>query len=169
MQRFLIAALGLSLCCAVASPQEVSSGHANNASTTVTAQTDNKQSTTDLALQDQFATKIKAEWEAVKNKDKKTYGELLADEYQGVEVDGAGERNKLQAVAELVNSNVFNYTLWGLKVTSLGPDATFIVYESTMQFPPGAQIRFSRVYIGELWVKRDSQWKLLHYQETRVK
>lgn len=123
----------------------------------------------DKELNDMFESKIKAEWEALKNKDKKAYAELLADDYQGVEVDGRGERNKIQAVNELVDENVFNYTLWGFKLIPLGPDAALVIYESTMQFPPKAQIRFSRVYISELWVKRAGQWKELHYQETRVK
>lgn len=123
----------------------------------------------DTALKDLFAAKIKVEWDALKNKDKKTYAELLADEYQGVETDGQGERNKMQAIAEVSETNVANYTLWGLKVTPLGPDATFIVYEVTIQFPPGSAIRFSRLYIGALWVKQNGQWKELHYQETNVK
>ncbi|HMD15319.1 MAG TPA: nuclear transport factor 2 family protein [Terriglobales bacterium] len=123
----------------------------------------------DSALKDMFESKIKVEWEALKNKDKKAYAELLADDYQGVEVDGRGERNKIQAINELEETNVYNYTLWGLKVIPLGPDATLVIYESTMQFPPKAQVRYSRVYITELWVKRSGQWKELHYQETHVK
>lgn len=120
-------------------------------------------------LKDMFEAKIKVEWEALKNKDKKTYAELLADDYQGVMVDGRGERNKIQSVNELAEQNVFNYTLWGYKLIPLGPDAALVIYESTIQFPPKAQIRYSRVYISELWVKRAGQWKELHYQETRVK
>jgi hypothetical protein len=116
-----------------------------------------------------FEAKIKVEWEALKNKDKKAYGELLADDYQGVEVDGKGERTKIQAVNELADTNVSNYTLWGYKLIPLGTDAAFVVYESTVQFPPKSAIRYSRVYIGELWVKRAGQWKELHYQETHVK
>jgi hypothetical protein len=120
-------------------------------------------------LKDMFEAKIKAEWEALKNKDKKAYGELLADDYQGVEVDGKGERTKIQALNELADTNVFNYTLWGYKLIPLGPDAALVIYESTMQFPPKSQLRYSRVYISELWVKRAGQWKELHYQETHVK
>jgi hypothetical protein len=130
---------------------------------------ESKQPTADSALKGMFEAKIKAEWEAIKNKDKKTYGELLADDYQGVEVDGKGERNKLQALAELADSNVFNYTLWGLKLVPAGPDAVLVIYEVTMQFPPKAQIHYSRVYISELWIKHSGQWKEVHYQETHVK
>ncbi len=125
--------------------------------------------TGDSPLKDMFESKIKVEWEALKNKDKKSYAELLADDYQGVEVDGRGERTKIQALNELVDTNVFNYTLWGFKLIPLGPDAAFVIYESTMQFPPKSQIRFSRVYITELWIKRAGLWKELHYQETHVK
>jgi ketosteroid isomerase-like protein len=123
----------------------------------------------DSALKDLFQSKIKAEWEAIKNKDKKAYADLLADDYQGVEVDGRGERNRMEAIRELAETNVYNYTLWGLKVIPVGTDAAFVIYEVTMQFPPKSQVRYSRVYIGELWVKTGDQWKLLHYQETHVK
>lgn len=123
----------------------------------------------DSALKNMLESKIKTEWEALKNKDKTVYADLLADDYQGVEVDGKGERNKLQALNELTDQNVSNYTLWGFKLIPLGGDAVFVIYESTIQFPPTAQIRYSRVYITELWVKRSGQWKELHYQETHVK
>jgi hypothetical protein len=123
----------------------------------------------DSSLKDMFDTKTKIEWDALKNKDKKAYGELLADDYQGVEVDGKGERTKSQALGELENGNVFNYTLWGLKVIPAGREAALVIYESTMQFPPRSQVRLSRVYISELWMKRDGQWKEVHYQETHVK
>ncbi len=123
----------------------------------------------DKVLKDLFASKIKAEWEALKNKDKKAYGELLADDYQGVEVDGKGERTKIQSLNELASQNVFNYTLWGLTVIPVGQDGALLTYEVTMQFPPKSAIRLSRVYISELWMKRAGQWKEVHYQETHVK
>jgi len=124
---------------------------------------------TDSALKETFEAKIKAEWEALKNRDKKAYADLLSDDYQGVEVDGRGERNKIQALNELAESNVSNYTLWGYKLIPLGPDAAFVIYEVTLQFPPKSAVRLSRVYITELWVKRAGQWKELHYQETHVR
>lgn len=123
----------------------------------------------DLAMRDMFEAKIKAEWEALKKKDKKAYGELLADDYQGVEVDGRGERSKIQAINEVAATNVFSYTLFGFKLIPAGPDAALVIYEVTMEFPPKSVVRYSRVYISELWVKRSGQWKEVHYQETHVK
>lgn len=106
---------------------------------------------------------------SAQNKDRKAYGELLADDYQGVEVDGRGERNRIQAVNEVAETNVFNYTLFGFKLIPAGPDAALVIYEVTMQFPPKSVARYSRVYISELWIKRAGQWKEVHYQETHVK
>lgn len=123
----------------------------------------------DSALQKMFEANIKTEWEALKNKDKKAYGELLADDYQGVEVDARGERNKIQSINEVSNLNVANYNLWGFKLIPLSPDAAFVIYEATIQFPPKSIVRYSRIYITELWVKRGGRWQELHYQETQVK
>jgi hypothetical protein len=123
----------------------------------------------DPKLKDMFDAKIRAEWEALKNRDKKSYAELLDDDYQGVEIDGKGERNKTQAINELTQENSFTYTLWGYNLIPLGPDAVLAIYESTLQFPPTAQVRYSRVLISEVWVQRAGQWKELHYQETHVK
>jgi hypothetical protein len=120
-------------------------------------------------LESIFESKIKTEWEAIKNKDKKAYGDLLAEDYEGVETDGKGERTKVQALSELADSNVENYTLWGFKLIPLGSDAACMIYEVTIQFPPKSVLRYSRLYISELWVKREGQWKVLHYQETHVK
>jgi len=125
--------------------------------------------TTDDKLKSMFEAKVIAEWEAIKNRDKKAYGDLLADDYQGVEVDGQGERTKPQALLELGASNVADYTLWGFKEIPLSPDAAMVIYESTIVFPPRSVVRLSRLYISEIWVKRDGEWKELHYQETHVK
>jgi hypothetical protein len=122
-----------------------------------------------LSLKDRFESKIKTEWDALKTKDKKAYGALLADDYQGVEADGRGERSKIQAINEIADTNVFDYTIWGYKLIPLEPDAVFVIYEVTIHFPTKSVVRFSRVYITELWVKRGGDWKEVHYQETNVK
>jgi hypothetical protein len=126
-------------------------------------------STEEAELTNLFDAKIKAEWEAIKKKDQKAYGDLLAEDFVGVEADGGGERYKWKALSELQDSAVTDYTLSFLKVTSLGPTAAFVRYEVFIHFPPKATVRFEKILVGEVWVKREGQWKALHYQETRVK
>ncbi len=160
MRGLAVPALVFVLACFAFSAQSATPPKANQGKPT---------SDLDSALKEMFAAKIKLEWEALKNKDKKAYGAQLAEDYQGVEVDARGERNKIQSLNEVPNLNVYNYTLWGLKVIALGPDAAFVIYEVTMEFPPKSQVRYSRIYVGELWVKRAGEWKELHYQETHVR
>ena len=116
-----------------------------------------------------FDAKIHAEWEAFKNRDKKAYGEMLADDYVAVQADGEGERNKWHMLREVEHSMYTDYTLSFPKVIPLGTDAAFVRYEAFFKFPPKSAVPFEKVLIGEIWVKRDGQWKSLHYQETRVK
>jgi hypothetical protein len=113
--------------------------------------------------------RIKAEWQAIKSKDQKALGDLLTDEYVGVEADAQGERYKWKALSELQQSSVVDATLSFLKVTQLCPDAAFARYEVFIKFPPKSAVLFEKVLVGEIWVKREGQWKSLHYQETRVK
>jgi hypothetical protein len=113
--------------------------------------------------------RIKAEWQAIKSKDQKALGDLLTEEYVGVEADALGERYKWKALSELQQSSVADATLSFLKVTQLCPDTAFARYEVFIKFPPKSAVPFEKVLVGEIWVKREGQWKSLHYQETRVK
>jgi hypothetical protein len=112
---------------------------------------------------------VKTEWEAFKNKDKPAYGALLADDFAAVEDDTQGMRKRDAAIAEVDRSVVSKYFLFALRVLPLDTNAALVTYELTMQFPPTAAVRFKRVLVSELWVKRDKQWKMRYYQETRAR
>jgi hypothetical protein len=120
-------------------------------------------------LQQVLESKARAEWKALKTRNKKAYGDLLADDFVAVEDDGNGERNKIQAIAEIDRSNIFNYSMSFFNAVQLAPDVAFVRYEVTMQFPPKAVVRYKRVLASEIWFKRGGEWKLCRYQETRVK
>lgn len=120
-------------------------------------------------LKELLESKVRAEWEAFKNRDKKAYSALLADDFIAVEADGEGARNKIHAVNEVDSGIVRNYSLFGFDVIPLGPNAAIVTYENTIEFFPKAQVRHLRVWISELWLKRDGHWQARYYQETRVK
>jgi hypothetical protein len=120
-------------------------------------------------LTNMFDAKIKGEWEAIKKRDQKAYGEFLTDDFIGVEADREGERYKWKAQMELQESAVTDYTLSFLKVTPLCSEAAFVRYEVFIRFPPKSAVPFEKILVGEIWVKREGQWKVMHYQETKVK
>jgi len=121
------------------------------------------------ALSNVLEANVKAEWEAFKNKDKNAYADLLAEDFVAVEDDGEGMRNKARASAEIDHSVVNSYQLFGMSVLPLNDNAALVTYELTMLFPPKAQVRFKRVLVSELWLKRDGKWKMRYYQETHVR
>src|SRR6202050_2003000 len=52
-------------------------------------------------LAELLEAKIRAAWAAFKKRDKDAYALFLTDDFQAVESDGDGERNKLQTVREV--------------------------------------------------------------------
>jgi hypothetical protein len=93
----------------------------------------------DLAMKEMFETRIKAEWRRSNTRTRKPTPTCWRRTIRGVEVDGRGERNKVQALNELSETNVFDYTLFGFKLIPAGPDAALVIYEVTMEFPPSPQ------------------------------
>ena len=158
MRHFLACWCALVACQAVALAQQAPTKPNNPAVTPAQAELTN--------LLDE---KIKGEWEAIKHKDKKAYGEFLTDDFIAVEADREGERYKWKALSELDFSAVTDYTLSFLKVTPLCDDAAVVRYEVFIRFPPKSTVRFEKILVGEVWVKREGVWKSMHYQETRVK
>jgi len=113
--------------------------------------------------------KVRAAWEAFRKRDKNAYAKFLSDDFQAVEADGEGERSRLHVLGEVEHCMYTSYLLQLFQVQPLGADYAFVTYESTMQFPKTATLRYRRVFIGELWTKRDGQWKMMRYQETLVR
>jgi hypothetical protein len=112
---------------------------------------------------------VKTEWDAFQKKDRKAYSDLLADDFAAVEDDNQGMRTKTAAAGEVDRSVINKYYLYALKVVPLNSNAALVTYELTMLFPPQAKVRFKRVLVSELWLKRDGKWLERYYQETRVR
>ena len=134
-----------------------------------TQSTPSKNGTAQPKLADLLEAKVRAAWAAFKKKDKDGYAEFLTDDFQAVEADGDGERPKPHILREVEHSMYTDYLLQLFQVQQLGPNYAFVTYESTMQFLQGSATRYRRVFIGELWAKRDGQWKMMRYQETPVR
>jgi uncharacterized protein (TIGR02246 family) len=159
---FLSTCIMLALPCSALAQQ---SAVANNAAQSLPSQ--NKTAQPNLA--GMLEAKVRGAWATFKKKDKDGYAEFLTDDFQAVEADGDGERPKSHILREVEHSMYTDYLLQLFQVQQLGANYAFVTYESTMQFPQGPATRYKRVFIGELWTKRDGQWKMMRYQETPVR
>jgi hypothetical protein len=118
---------------------------------------------------EEVEAKVHEEWEAFKNKDRQKYADLLTDDYEGVEDDTEGTRNKWHMLRELDHSVVTDYKLARFHVTPLGPETALATYEVFMKFPSYATRKYNKVYISEVWATVDGTWKVAHSQETKMK
>ena len=126
-------------------------------------------SVVDPTLANLLETKVRAAWSTFKNKDKAGYAKFLTEDFQAVEADGEGERAKLHVLGEVEHCMYTDYLLQFFQVQPLGPDYAFVTYESSMQFPKASALRLRRVFIGELWTRRNDEWRMMRYQETLVR
>lgn len=112
---------------------------------------------------------VRAAWDAFGKKDRAGYAKFLTEDFQAVEADGEGERSRLHVLGEVEHCMFTSYLLQFFQVQPLSADYAFVTYESSMQFPHTAVLRFRRVFIGELWTHRAGQWQMMRYQETLVR
>jgi len=160
--RILCSCIALALPCLAFAQQPAAADKAAQS-------TPSKNATAQPKLAGLLEVKVRAAWAAFKKKDKNGYATFLTDDFQAVEADGDGERPKLHILREVEHSMYTDYLLQLFQVQPLGPNYAFVTYESTMQFPKGSATRYKRVFIGELWTKRDGEWKMMRYQETPVR
>lgn len=120
-------------------------------------------------LSDLLQANIRGMWAAFRDRKKQAYADYMWDDYEAVEEDAQGERNKLRVLREVDDNNVADYKLQAFQVDSLGPDAALVTYENFIQFPPRSVVRFEKIFISEIWLRRHGQWKAWRYQATRVK
>jgi hypothetical protein len=120
-------------------------------------------------LSDHLQANIRGMWAAFRDKKKQSYADYLWDDYQAVEEDGDGERNKLRVLREVDQSVVSDYSLQLFRIDPISAEAALVTYENVIKFPRGASSRFEKIFVSEIWVKRQGQWKAWRYQATRVK
>jgi hypothetical protein len=125
--------------------------------------------TVPMKLEDQLEANVRAAWTAFKEKNKKAYSDYLWDDFMAVEEDGDGERNKLKILREVEKSVVHDFSLQLFRVDPIGSDAALVTYENIIQFPPKASLRFEKIFVSEIWLRRNGQWKVWRYQATRVR
>jgi hypothetical protein len=161
---FVVAGVGLLLACSVFGQQPAAPKGPPPPPTNLHSNT-----AAPADLSDLLQANIRGMWAAFRDKKKQSYADYLWDDYQAVEEDANGERNKLRVLREVDESVVNDYMLQAFQVDSLGPDAALVTYENFIKFPPKSAVRFEKIFISEIWLKRHGQWKAWRYQATRVK
>jgi hypothetical protein len=113
--------------------------------------------------------KTEQSWKDWQQKNEKAYSSILAEGYMAVLPDGQGPHDKVATLPIMHSMTINSYTLSNFKFTSLGPTAGLATYKADLDMVMGPQSGRVGLAVAEVWVKREGDWKLLHYQETEVK
>src|SRR5438105_5026891 len=117
----------------------------------------------------ELEAKVREAWEDFKTKNKDAFAAILADGFTEAEEDGNGFRDAKAEVAEIDQFDLDKYTLTDFKVRPIGSDRALVTYMAEHSGRVAWQPRSGQDSVGEVWVRRGKDWKVLHVQETKAK
>ena len=113
--------------------------------------------------------KIEQAWKDWVKKDRKAVDKVLADDAVEIWADGTGAHDKKSTLEGMQPMNIQKYALSDFKFTPLGPNAQLAQYKAVVELPSASSTQKYNLVVSEVWQKRGSDWKLVHYQETEIK
>jgi len=114
-------------------------------------------------------SKVRLAWEDYKNKDKTDLASLLADDFRIIQDGDAAFSDKKADVEEVDTLNVRDYKLSNFTVTPIGKDGALVTYFAEFTMMPSGQEVDGKIVVGEVWVKRGTEWKAIYAQGSAVK
>jgi len=107
-------------------------------------------------------------FDAVKKKDKKAYGDLMADEMTVISAE-EGILDKAAALKSFDSETLSSYSLNDVKATTVTPDVIMLVYKLHIKTALSGKPHEGDFLVSSVWVNRGGVWKNILYQETPPK
>jgi ketosteroid isomerase-like protein len=104
-------------------------------------------------------------WQAYKDGDVDAHNALLADDYTAIFPDGSLHLRR-PTLEEIRSNPLSSYALNDVRVVPVTPDVALASYVADVEGPLRGKWTHIRWRAGEVWVKRQGQWKCRSYQPT---
>jgi hypothetical protein len=117
-------------------------------------------------LTEAISARLVAQWEGWKNQDAASNNAIIADDFNSFWPDGSRHIGKPTA-QQMSEQPITGYKLSQFRVVPVGADAALVTYFADVK-PPGDNVEF-QMAVGEVWVKRNSQWLVRGYSGTLIK
>src|SRR5215472_10142304 len=105
----------------------------------------------------------RAAFDAVKNKDKKTYADLMADEMTVISAD-EGMLDKTATLKSFDSETLSSYSLNDPKAIAVAPSVILLTYKLHIKTALAGKPHEGDFFVSSLWVNRDGEWKNVLYQ-----
>jgi len=113
------------------------------------------------ALTEMLAGKVRGIWDAYMAEDAVLHANFMAEDYSAVHPDGSFHTRPPTA-KEIAAARISGYRLTEMEAWPVGSDAALMRYLAEVE-AGGRQYHF---VVGEVWVKRNGEWKCRYYQPT---
>lgn len=118
-------------------------------------------------LEASISNRIRRIWQAYKNGDIDAHNGLLAEDYAAIFPDGSLHLRR-PALEEIRSNPMSSYALSEVRVAPVTPDTALASYLADVEGPLHGKWTHIRWRVGEVWVKRQGEWKCRSYQPTPV-
>ncbi len=113
-----------------------------------------------------ISARLAAQWEGWKNQDPAPNDSIIADDFNSFWPDGSRHTGK-PTLQQMSDQPIAAYKLSEFRVVRVGADTALITYFADIR-TPGDNVEH-HMAVGEVWMKRSGQWKIVGYSGTLMK
>jgi hypothetical protein len=113
--------------------------------------------------------KIRQAWEDYKNKNKEAFARIFTSDAIEVEEGAEGPHDLKATLAEMDDFNIRNYSLSDFHYRAIGSNGMLVRYDVDYSADVRGEAIHNKSMIGEVWEKTAADWKLIYFQETKIK
>lgn len=113
-----------------------------------------------------ISARLVAQWEGWKNQDPAPNDAIIADDFHSFWPDGSRHVGRPTA-QQMSEQPIAGYKLSEFRAVPVGADTALVTYFADIK-TPGDNVEH-HMAVGEVWVKRNSQWLIRGYSGTLMK
>jgi hypothetical protein len=117
-------------------------------------------------LTEAISARLVAQWEAWKNQDPAPNNTIIADDFHSFWPDGSRHVGRPTA-QQMAEQPIAGYKLSEVRAVPVGADTALVTYLADIK-TPGDNVEH-HMAVGEIWVRRNSQWQIRAYSGTLTK
>jgi hypothetical protein len=117
-------------------------------------------------LTEAISARLVAQWEAWKNQDPAPNNAIIADDFHSFWPDGSRHVGRPTA-QQMAEQPIAGYKLSEVRAVPVGADTALVTYLADIK-TPGDNVEH-HMAVGEIWVRRNSQWQIRAYSGTLTK
>ena len=115
-----------------------------------------------------IAERLTEIWDAYVRVDEESHNKYLTEDYRAIHPDGSVHIGRPSA-AEMAVEPIEDYWIADLQAWPVGDDGAIVSYTAEVEVRTETTSGRFQFIVGEVWVRRDNQWKCRYYHATMLK